>query len=364
MKNVILHGATNFGSSNYGDFIYGEILFEYFRGKGYNVRFYQPSDFFCENISDYKHIKQFKKKEADLVVYIPGGYLGGGVGKIRIRDILIRFFRFFPLGIWAVLHRKKIYIMAVGADPVGNLLLKIGTEMLCNHSEFVTVRDHTSYTIIKKVCRKANVYECGDLILTSKLKEESTLQLSEIMHECKGRKLLLVHYNHSKEALTKFADAVKKFIVRFPEYSVIVTADTALKYEKEYFEEFKKIFGINCYHFTYSTPNALTALIRHCDMILTCKLHVGVIGSSFNKSVVAVACHYSKTKRFYEQLSEGSRCIELQKASSDKILDLLIQYHDKKISIDKRIIDKANESWIILERYLCSLNGEEKNIIS
>ena len=358
-KNIILHGATNFCSSNYGDFLYGEMIFNYLKNRGDNVQFYQPSKFFIDNIPDYIQMKPIKKRKVDLVIYLPGGYLGGGDKKSRLRDIIIRFYRFFPLGIWTVIAKKKLVIIAIGADPLGNRLLQYGTKIICNHAIFTTVRDNKTYTILKNLCKKANIFECGDLILTSKLEENYSPQLNRIIENCGQKKLLLVHYNHDKEALTKFAISVNKFLQKNPMYEIVVASDSVLEYEEQFFDIFKEKLGIKCWHFIYSKPSELTALIKMIDMVLTCKLHVGVVACSFNKSVIVAACHYDKTVRFYEQISEKNRCVDLHKISPDELQSLLENYKDKTINIDNKIIEKAKESWNILERYMIELNEKK-----
>jgi len=358
IKNVLLHGATNFGSSNYGDYVYAEFVYEYLKEKKINVCFYQPSSFFIRNLRDYLKNQPFDKKEADLIIYIPGGYFGEG-HQARFRDNLVQFIRFMPLGIWASYKKIPMVVLGIGAGPNHCFFMNFGIRRICNHSQFVTVRDKESYESLKKLCPKANIIESGDLIITRTINETNqSSQLRRIEQVRNNRKILLIHYNHSKEALRKFAKSVKKFISQHKEYMVVVTSDSILKFEEEYFKEFERESGIKCEHFLYENSSELTALLRIIDVVLTCKLHVGVVACSFEKSVVAVACHPEKTKRFYSQIGESGRCVSLFNVTPDEICRLLEKYHEKKIHIDEQIIKKSSLTWELLEQVIGDKNNE------
>jgi polysaccharide pyruvyl transferase WcaK-like protein len=349
IKNVMLHGATNFESSNYGDYIYGEMVYEYLKEKKLNVCFYQPSSYFERNLKEYSKNRSINKTEADLIIYIPGGYFGEG-HEARFRDNLVQFIRFMPLGIWASYKKIPLVVLGIGAGPNNCSLMNFGIRRICNHSQFVTVRDKESYEALKKLCPKANIIESGDLIITRDLNVSSgSSQLQRIEQIKKNKKVLLVHYNHSKDALLKFASCVNKFTAKNPEYIVVVASDSILKYEEEYFKEFEHESGIKCEHFLYENPSEMTMLLKTVDVVLSCKLHVGVIACSFGKSVIAVACHPEKTARFYSQIGESGRCVSLFDVDSDEICELLEKYHENGIQIDEQVIKKSSLTWELLE---------------
>jgi polysaccharide pyruvyl transferase WcaK-like protein len=255
-----------------------------------------------------------------------------------------------PLGIWASYKKIPMVALGIGAGPNHCLLMNFGIRRICNHSQFVTVRDKESYEALKKLCPKANIIESGDLIITKTLnvaaKSSQILRIEQLKN---NSKVLLVHYNHSKDALLKFARSVKKFIEKHNEYVVVVTSDSILDYKEEYFNEFVNESGIKCEHFLYENPSEMTAFLKTIDVVLTCKLHVGVVACSFGKSVVAVACHPEKTARFYSQIGEQERCVSLFDVIPEEISELLEKYHDKGVQIDEQIIKKSSLTWELLE---------------
>ena len=195
------------------------------------------------------------------------------------------------------------------------------------------------------------IIECGDMIITKKLNQKNTAQIDQLRDIHKTKKLLLVHYNHDKEAMNKFAESTKCFVEMHPDYYVIVSSDCILNYAQDYFKEFRRKYGMECSYFAYNDPAEMTALIKLVDVVLTCKLHVGVVACTFNKSVIVAACHYEKTKRFYSQIRQQDRCIDLNKVSKETLLAMMNQYHNKKIFIEDGIIEKANRSWEILDSH-------------
>lgn len=352
ISNVILHGATNCESSNYGDFIYAEMIYDHLKEKGINVCFYQPSLFFQKNIKGYSKNSPIDKKDADLIVYIPGGYFGEG-HQARFRDNLVHFFRFMPLGIWASYKKIPMVVLGIGAGPNHCSFMNFAIKRICNHSQFITVRDKESYEALKKVCPEANIIESGDLIITKTLNVVNQgSQIRRIEKIKKNRRILLVHYNHSREALLKFAKSVNQFISKYDKYLVVVASDTVLEYDEEYFKKFESKSGIKCEYFRYKNPTEMTDFLKTVDVVLTCKLHIGVVASTFGKSVVAVACHPEKTSRFYSQIGEKGRCVSLFDVVPEDICKLLEKYHKKGIQIHSELIKKASITWELLDSVL------------
>lgn len=353
-KNILLHGATNCNSSNYGDYLYGELIYEYLKEKGFNVCFYQPSEFFKKNLEKYED-KKFDKKEADLIVYIPGGYFGEG-HNAKFKENLIQFLRFMPLGIWASYRKIPMIVLGVGAGPINNIFMKFGIKRICNHSKFVTVRDNISYNSLKKLCPKANIIECGDMIISKNTRKIETMQVQNIIDT--NKKIILVHYNHDKYALERFSKCLNDFLANNNDYLTVIASDSILEYDNEYYELFKKNFQHDSLHFIYEDPHELTALLEKVDIVLTCKLHVGVVSSLYGKSVVVAACHPEKTKRFYEQINQPERCVSLYETNNEQLVSLLEKYKNINIKIKDEVISNACKSWEILKEFIGDKNEE------
>ena len=352
-NNVLLHGATNCNSSNYGDFIYGDMIYTFFKNNNKNVLFYQPSSFFKLYLNDYKSNKYFNKRQSDLIVYIPGGYFGEGQNP-RFRDNIIQFLRFMPLGIWASIHKKNMIVLGIGAGPLNNILMKFGVKVICNSSKMITTRDNESYKCLKKISTNNQIYEAGDLILTYKvkMKKNKSKQIDDILNKSNGKKIFVIHYNHDLRALNKFASAINAFNENNNDYYYVVTSDSIIDNELNNISLFREKAKFDFYHFIYNDPYELSTLLNECSFVLTCKLHVGVVSSILNKSVVVAACHYDKTKRFYEQIGYSDRCINLDNCTNEEILTLIENKKDDIIIIPNKEIKKAQLTWDLLNRFI------------
>lgn len=353
-KNILLHGATNCKSSNYGDFIYAELLYWYITEKGFNVLFWQPSSFFINKLNNYIDKPQKTKMQSCALVYIPGGYFGEGHDAKFIENV-IQFYRFMPIGLKFIKNRKTIGIIGIGAGPNNNSYLTWAIRKICNNALLITVRDKISFDAIKSICPQSHVYECSDLIIasSSKIKKyEKSEQINTLLTKHIGKKLLLVHFNSNIKALDLFVETLNSFIKDYPEYHIIVTSDNILKNENELFKRFVSKCSYDCSHFIYDDPAEMTTLLTKVDVVLTCKLHVGVVACLFNKSVIVAAMHPEKTKRFYSQIGEEARCVSLFDTSKDYLYAMLVKYHNKKIYIPQSEIIKAEQNWKMLDNFL------------
>ncbi len=348
----LLHGATNWNSTNFGDFLYAHEIYRYLKQNSDNqVGFYDPSDYFVKYLNtDEMSIDNVSFKDADYVIYIPGGYFGEG-HNARFRDTLVQFIRFMPFGIKAVLSKKEMLAVGVGAGPIDRWFMKSAIRVICQSSVAVTTRDIESQTALKNIGID-NVPEYSDMMLAYDLKHiaENTEQIDNILKGTEGYKILIVHYNHSKEALEKFAVAVNDFVEDHKEYKVIVTADSVLTYEDEYFQMFKDLCKCEVFHFIYDNPFEMIKLIDLSDVILTCKLHVGVVGCMFNKSVICIAEHPEKTQRFYDLINCPQNCVSLYECTSEQINDMLSELHDSPLFVPKEETEKAQQHWYALNK--------------
>lgn len=348
---ILLHGATNFHSSNLGDYIYGESIYNYIQNKypKAEIQFYQPSNFFVKNINGYKD-KGVTFQNADLILYIPGGYFGEG-HNARLRDNIIQFIRFMPLGIIGGLLKKKIAIIGIGAGPINNLFMRIPISFIGKRASVVTVRDSKSYLTLRKL-GISNVVEGADMILTvdyNVMGYESE-QLNRIKKT--ERKVLFVHYNHSIIAMKYFSKVIKAFMKKNDHYLIVVGSDQLLDNEEELYKEFCKNADCECMHYHYDSPYEMVEFLKNVDCVLTCKLHVGVLAALFNKSVISVAIHPEKTMRFYESIYEECRCVSLYDTSVDEIRSILEKYIDIPINVPKCEIERSYIHWEILRNVL------------
>ena len=351
---VLIHGAIN--RSNYGDFLFAGLFSGVLKENGVEVEYYSHpkngiSDFFAQHLGyvpDRKHYKEVMKR-CDALVYISGGYF------LSHKKILVEFrhtWRFLTPAKRFLQSRKPIYILGIGAGPFyRGPFGRIAKELL-EYAAAVTFRNEES----KDYCRQLGVNR--EIPVTA----DSALVIRDFMKTQKadvpafdiepGKKMFLFHIDANsdvKNKLTRVAvPAVKKFLDAHKEYELYLTADGLLR--DGMYEEYARFFdGYSPHTFKYDDPWMLTRVIERADLILTSKLHVGIVGTAFGRSVVSFPWH-QKTGRFYKQIGESDRCVPLAQADEEKVLAQLERFEGKPVSLPEELIQKARMNFEALPK--------------
>src|SRR5690606_18712814 len=85
-------------------------------------------------------------------------------------------------------------------------------------------------------------------------------------------------------------------------------------------------------------PRTLIATLKCADLVITNKLHVGIVSVSLNGRVISIPTHH-KTVRFYDQLGLGDCCIATSNLSAQTLarsFDLL-----NSVSPDWGVVDRG-----------------------
>lgn len=342
---VLIHGAINM--SNYGDFLFAELFSNALKENGMEVEFYSHpkygiSDYFAKYLCytpDRKHYK-LKARSCDALVYISGGYfLSHKNPLIELRHTI----RYLTPAKYFLKNGKAIYVLGVGVGPFyKGPFRQIAKKVLVTASA-VTVRNDES----KEYCLKLGINR--DIPITA----DTALLLKEYMDKRKtdipsfeiesGKKMLLFHIDNNPDVKEKLkSDAVpalKKFLDRHEDYVLYLATDG--QYREQLYAEYVECFtSYSPCVLKYDDPWLLTRQIERADLILTTKLHMGIVGSTFGCSVVSFPWH-KKTLRFYKQIGETARCILLSQVNEEIILSQLERYEGKSISLPNELKDKA-----------------------
>lgn len=357
---VMLHGATDFGSSNFGDFLYAYALYKHISERMPNalIRYYDASDYIKKYIDIYKSAEEFGVFDSDALVYIPGGYFGEGHNP-RLRDNLFQFYRFMPAGIKAVAFDKKIAVIGIGAGPIDSFPMRWAIKKIVGNASVVTVRDEVSREALLPFEKKCPIEECGDLILTMDVASLARYGTAarRVVDESGDGPVLLVHYNHSREALEKFAAVSRGWLESNPCGRIVVTSDQILSNEDELFQAFvATVPGAS--HYRYEDPFELIGVLNSVDAVLTCKLHVGVVAAMLEKPVICAAEHPDKTKRFYKQIGYEGNCCNLYQVTAEELAATVGRLWRQPIRIPSEAKAAAEENWTRLDCFLSNLSEE------
>lgn len=348
---VMIHGAINL--SNYGDYIFAEMFAEALKDNNVQVEFYSHpkygiSDYFAKYLNYSPNRKNYKRvmEECNALVFISGGYFVEPLKKGFISEHK-RIHRYLNPAFYFMKHNKPIYILGVGAGPFENTSFSKKAKQVIEYAKIVTVRNEESKMQCNEfgIDRKIEVTADTALLIGHYLNEKKrNIPKFEKKNQ---KKVLLFHIDSNKNVTNVLAErvipAVKKFLVENDEYQLYLAAD-GLKSNRLY-DEYSELFKENePILLKYDNPWKLTREIEGADLIVTTKLHMGIVGSVLGKSVVSFPFVPNKTKRFYKQIGEAKRCISLCDIDEKVVLQQLQCFKDKNISVPDDLISVAQKN--------------------
>lgn len=311
MLNIYLFGS--FMNDNFGDFlIYEEeirCLYAQF-GDKINVITSDISPFYDAHTKvNRKKNHREALKEADIIIFGGGGYFGVGIPKLVPN---IQFMQLYGLRALSVVKSGKPYMIAgVGAGPLNYRFSRNVAKQVFEQAAIVSVRDTESRQFLQEIGVKRPVEVHADWILGAQFAWNRE-DVSWVGENHIDKKVMLVHLVTLPEEKTRGVEAViddiKKFCKEHEEYQPIVVCDQTKQdvyaRTQEVYRELKEVSPL---YYPYQSPRGLLRLIQDSDLIITDKLHLGIVGVNMGKKVVSTANH-PKTLRFYKQIKREAYC--------------------------------------------------------
>ncbi len=355
MKKILLHGA--FYGSNYGDVLFCEI-FSKVISLNHTVLYGSTGKYIkkrlkLQNLSS-EFIDFFR---SDAVVFAPGGYFGEpnstglalNVWRIRM------FFRHAYLGVICRALKKPYAIIGLGVGPINFSFGKKIIRYIFEGSRMTTVRDNESLLYLESMGVNTNDIEVTvDSIFGLKDELIDNKGIEYIRSLSINGKILVLHVSSGGDNAMQIVKAVNRFLILHKDYTLVVCTDFMVTKMNPFLSRiFKELEGTNYKVLDYK-PENLTALLNYSTIVITSKLHVGIVAASFKKSVVSFPVH-NKTKRFYDQINQSDRCLEMKLVTEDIALDMLEEFENKRIDFDVELVHKSKLNFKKLNDFLESL---------
>jgi len=362
---VLLSGATS--GTNFGDFLFAKMFQEYvckivgeenvfWNDKGYH----SISEFYAKYLN---YNRKFKLKDIDVLVYISGGYFCGA--DKHLKDYVFRYLRYFHIGILCMLRRKPYAIIAVEAAKSRNCVINYIQQILIRNAKVVVVRNQPSMDYVESILGKnCKAYCTADSVFAMKRSFFENYQIPKEIEYSPFQKLFL-HCNPNSDKNQKIFDTIipiiNEFLQNHPNFQVIVSAD---QYKEGFNQEGgagievkSKIKSANTFVYQYDNPIALCKVIDNCDVIVTTKLHIGIVGAHLRKSVISFSGHTQKISRLYEQLNISDRTLPLDTLTIKEGVNLLEKKFNTKVIVPDYIIKAANSNFVHLATFLKKYNN-------
>ena len=126
---ILVVGATYM--DNFGDMLFAKLVLDRLKDCS-QKRFYLTSDY-CRRFVGSENLSDFAPKDADALVYMPGGYLGDR-SDTSLYTTYLWFRRYFPIGLSYVRQRKPILILAVDAGPCKYWFMRKIIHRICKNA--------------------------------------------------------------------------------------------------------------------------------------------------------------------------------------------------------------------------------------
>lgn len=355
---IYIHGS--FMNDNFGDYLIFNKLEEEIKNiapqsstiyanldRSYNK--YNKVE--VENI--YKAIRK-----ADMIVLAGGGYLGEPDYRKWYWSINFLKEHAMPF-IYIMLSGKRYAILGTGVGPVSCMLPRKIIKKIIDRASLVSVRDIESKQYIEKwgIKRVINVipdwvmaYDKKKLVCT----ENSTIYLLNKKRD-EGYTIVLIHITTIRNAKSRniIFQCLNKFIENRKNIFFVVSPDQGNKKQYQRACNNAKLLPKEITEIiSYNNPWDLSSIINTVDVVITDKLHVGVVATRLYKKVISVPAH-SKTKRFHKQVN-NSNCILLDELNDCKFMELLNSAFTNEVdceNIDK-IVMNASDNIEVLKEFI------------
>ena len=348
-NRVIVHLSSNWGTSNFGDVLFAEMIVDHLSEQGYEVALFDASPYVKKYLYEVRKLPkyEFGIAKADVCVYFAGGYFGEKKDT-KLALHLLHFYRFMLFGLYAKVLRKRICVIGIGAGDYLWGINRIAVKDICRRAEIVTTRDIESTMFLKKLAPKSNIVTCSDIAQTVNIRKYQNMEDHNLDPLTK---LIYLHVNDDQEVNKLFVDSVAKFILDHPEYKVIIGNDILQSSNSNYQYAIEKLGRDRIVDYEYTWPDDLCRVLHTCRIVLTYKLHIGIVGSAMGCSVLSFSKH-TKIPRYYTQIGCPERCIAFIDANEDKVVEQLNKYADLPVEVPEKIMQLANDNWRYLDSFL------------
>jgi polysaccharide pyruvyl transferase WcaK-like protein len=328
---IALHGA--YRHDNFGDMLLLGIYIRWIRETYPGCRVILP--FLRHHLTglvnaDGRGLAELQR--ASALVYGGGGYFGEP-NSGRTLWAMRNTWRHMPVGLMARMRGIPIAISGVGAGPLSSGLARRLFVRLFGWSGAVAVRDMESRDFMAQYGVDADrMVVTADAALSldeSSVTPEALAEARQTLGALPGSWRIGFNVAHSirLRGMDPLLDDLRTFAADHPEAAFVFFLDEGAGRGESYHvtrmaREIERRVAAPAVVVPYRDPDQVLGVIKALDLVITTKLHVGIVACALGTSVLAFPAH-QKTRRFYEQIGAADRCLPLhQLAPGDALAQL------------------------------------------
>lgn len=354
MKKILLCGATH--GSNFGDSLFAYMFKKKVENesKELDIYFTKASEYSKKTL-DIKVAGIKELFQMDALVYISGGYFGQSHEE-NLKGSLYRFLTYFVYGLMMILRRKPIVILGVGAGPLNRKFLRKTAVFIFNKAKIVAVRDEQSKDYMRKYGVTSNMVVTSDSAQVINKKEfdvKSKDNWTQTSTKLSNKYLILVHLASKHAGLYNevVIETLIESLSNREDIGYILTTDYVTD-GKALNDLYKKFPKERTEIYSFYDPIEFVELISNVDAAVTPKLHVGILASTYNKSVISFPLHPGKTLRYYEQIGYPERCKSLFEINKEDVHNMVLNSIFTPIELNKEIRESSSKNFELLAEFL------------
>lgn len=317
MKSVYIHGSY-FGN-NYGDVLLVDLFAQRVRSFGYEPVFPFANNFYEEQTG--VKIGRVNKDNVVAGVFCGGGYFGEP-GSNKLKWSFRNYLRHNKA--YKLMNTSKIEygVFGAGFGPISfNPFKNTACNIMKGASE-VVVRDEKSKQFIEQYTSREDVDVAADVVIS--LKSNDIPQKYVDLVNDKYKTVLSKRYIVGIHVTDMFNDdstfeyikgAISRISNENPHIYFLFLSDGTSRLGKKLkqtvdAEKIASSIDTEKYsYYDYENHWEMTYLLSRLDLVITSKLHVGIVSTAMNVSVVSIPYH-KKTIRYYKQVEAKERCLE------------------------------------------------------
>ncbi len=248
---------------------------------------------------------------SQALVYGGGGYFGeppGPIGKWSRRLVA----RHVAVGLGFSLMRRPYMICGVGVGPLADKSARRAVIRLFEGATKVTVRDEESAEYLRSYGLKRDVIVTADLALslgTQDIPEDFSVQAENEFPI--GHQYLGLHLSGARGSASRGREFTRIAVemANANGYRIVSIIDNPSSIDQRRMLQYvRELSDGRAAPLVYDHPWRFLASLNRLDVVVTSKLHVGLVSAALGKSVLSVPSH-PKTTRLFRQLGREDRCL-------------------------------------------------------
>lgn len=304
----------HYWTPNYGDLLLRDLLVEYIDQE------FGAEDISVINIDEgvFKEKKGVLSKlayllsfgvKSDVLILGGGGYFESTDPKIRKYTNEIVLFIFLINSLLVRLRGGRTFVYGVGVGPVIRFVGRHLIKGICSIAEDIVVRDDESQELLRTIgLRNVDVFTDGALVIGEKVASEGRRPSS--------RPAVAFHLMLRGGEIERVAEVLREIVDTLKH-----EADLYLISDNGPLGEERELLCSAETHMTVvenKSVSEFTEMLMNMDLVITTKLHVGIVSFSVGTAVFNLYRH-PKCLRFYRQVDSLDRCTPLEEIETDVV---------------------------------------------